>query len=111
MINMRWTTTVEEPEVMDAAINDYGTVIRYSDTIEMDLVYVAKKIQYQDDIIYFRLAVALKTVMQEFLYAMGAFWPLSFLSLSVLGLVFAYKLSKKIQYDIKQITDYLKRNF
>ena len=93
-------------EVMDAAVNGYGSITRYSDTIKMDLVYVAKKITYKGKPLFFRLAVELKTVMEEF-YTLWIRLALVFSSFIIIGLAIAYKLSKKIQYDIHQITHYL----
>ncbi len=94
-------------EVMDAALNGYGSITRYSDTIRMDLVYVAKKIKYKGEPIFFRLAVKLKTVMQEF-YKLWIQLALVFTLFILFSLFIAYKISKKIQHDIQQITHYLK---
>ena len=95
------------PEIMDAAISEYGYVIRYSDTIKIDFVYVSKQVVYNDKVIFFRLAVSLDRVMHEF-YALWTRIALVFSIFIIIGLLIAYNISKKIRYDIQQITDYLR---
>lgn len=95
------------PEIMDAAIQDYGFITRYSDTIQTDFVYVAKKVSYQNHFIFFRLAVSLDKVMEEF-YTLWSRLASVFSIFILIGLIVAYKISKKIRHDIQQITDYLR---
>lgn len=95
------------PEIMDAAVNEYGFITRYSDTIKRDFVYVTKKSVYQNQVIFFRLAVSLDKVMEEF-YTLWSRLALVFSIFIIVGLVIAYNISKKIRHDIQQITDYLR---
>ena len=95
------------PEIMDAAIREYGFITRYSNTIKTDFVYVAKKITYQGRPVFLRLAVSLDMVMKEF-YTLWSRLALVFSAFVLIGLVIAYKISKKIRHDIQQITDYLR---
>jgi len=95
------------PEIMDAATREYGFITRYSNTIKMDYVYVAKRVIYQGNPIFFRLAISLDTVMKEF-YSLWSRLAIVFSVFIVIGLVIAYKISKKIRHDIQQITDYLR---
>ena len=95
------------PEVMDAALNEYGFVIRYSDTIKTDFLYVAKQLSFENKPVFFRLSMSLETVMEEF-YTLWFRLAAVFSIFILISLVMAYKLSKKIRHDITQITEYLK---
>jgi len=95
------------PEIMDAARGDYGFITRYSDSVKVDLLYVAKQVDYKNKKIYFRLSIPLNRVMSEF-YDLW-FRLITVFSLFIgLSLIMAYRLSKKVKHDIDQITDYLK---
>lgn len=94
-------------EIMEAAVKEYGFIMRYSHTIGTDFVYVAKKVLYKGDPLFFRLSVSLETVMQEF-YALWYWLAFAFSVFIVIALIIAYKISKKIRYDILQITEYLR---
>ena len=93
-------------EVMEAAANEYGFVTRYSNTIGADFVYVAKKVSFHNKPVFFRLSISLRAIMQEF-YDLWYRLALVFTAFIIIGLIIAYKISKKIHYDINQITDYL----
>lgn len=93
-------------EVMDAAREEYGTITRYSDTIGIDFVYVAKRVLYKGEPIFLRLSVSLEMLFEDF-FALWYRFAAVFIGVILVSLVVAYKLSKKIRYDMMQITDYL----
>lgn len=95
------------PEIMDAATQEYGFITRYSDTIKSDFLYVAKQVKYKDSEVFFRLSVSLTTVMQEF-YQLWIRLAGVFTLFILIGLIIAYRISKKIHHDIDQITNYLR---
>ena len=95
------------PEVMDAALQEYGCVVRYSDTIETDFLYVSKKLTFEGKPVFFRLSVSLQSVMEEF-YTLWFRLALVFSIFVIISLVMAYNLSKKIRHDINQLTEYLR---
>lgn len=95
------------PEIMDAAVHEYGLVTRYSDSIKTDFLYVAKRVSYKEEFIFFRLAVNLDKVMEEF-YTLWSRLALVFSIFILIGLFVSYNISKKIRHDIQQITDYLR---
>lgn len=97
----------ERPEIMEAVLNEYGFITRYSDTLNIDFVYVAKKVSYKNKPIFFRMAVSLDRVMEEF-YALFSRLTLVFSFFLAIGLAIAYQISKKIRHDITQITEYLR---
>lgn len=94
------------PEIMDAAIQDYGFITRYSDTLHTDFVYVAKKIPYKNSFVFFRLSTNLNAIMKEF-YTLWSRLALVFSIFVLIALVIAHNISKKIRHDILQITNYL----
>ena len=94
------------PEIMDAARKEYGFITRYSHSINVDLLYVAKKMKYKEKDIFFRLAIPLDTVMKEF-YDLWLKLAVVFSFFVIIGLLIAYKISKKIRNDINEITNYL----
>lgn len=93
-------------EIMEAMQKPYGITIRYSKTLKSDFVYVAKKLSTPEGILYFRLSMSLKSVMDHF-YALWIKLFAAFTVLLAIALIIAYKISKKAHYDILQITHYL----
>lgn len=93
-------------EVMQAMTEPYGIAVRYSNTLKTDLIYVAKKITTPKQILYFRLAMSLKSVMDRF-YALWLKLFGAFSVLMIISLIIAYNISKKARHDIAQITHYL----
>ncbi len=95
-------------EIMEAAVKEYGFIMRYSHTVKNDFIYVAKKIIFNEEMVFFRLSVSLQSVMKEFLTLW--YWLVAVFSFFILiGLFIAYKISKKIRFDILQITEYLRQ--
>ncbi|MDD5053272.1 MAG: HAMP domain-containing sensor histidine kinase [Sulfuricurvum sp.] len=93
-------------EIMQSMRERYGITIRYSKTLKTDFVYVAKKVSTPHGILYFRLSMSLKGVMDHF-YALWIKLFLAFGVLVVIALMIAFKISKKARHDILQITQYL----
>ncbi|MDP1785470.1 MAG: histidine kinase dimerization/phospho-acceptor domain-containing protein, partial [Sulfuricurvum sp.] len=93
-------------EIMHSAIEPYGVALRYSKTFDEDYIFVAKQIPFQGDIAVLRLGVTLHSVMQYF-YLLWIKLAASFALFIVIALIIAFKISKKTQYDIAQITHYL----
>lgn len=93
-------------EIMQAMNEPYGVTTRYSKTLKTDFVYVAKKVSTQHGILYFRLSMSLKGVMEHF-YALWIKLIIAFGALVAIALAIAYKISKKARHDIIQITRYL----
>jgi signal transduction histidine kinase len=93
-------------EVMQAGSNEFGISTRYSNTLKMDFLYVAKAQQYKGEKIYLRLSKSLEKVLEGF-YSLSSRLLLSFLFFVILALAISYNMSKKIHYDISQIIQYL----
>ncbi len=94
-------------EVMQAATAPYGFITRYSHTMGVDSMYVAKKVAYKNKPVFFRLSVTLEAIMYEF-YSLWSRLAIVFSSFLIIGFIIVYKLSKKIHYDIQEITSYLR---
>jgi signal transduction histidine kinase len=94
-------------EVMEAATQEFGSIMRYSDTIGIDFIYVAKKVLYRGEPLFLRLSVSLDKVMEDF-YALWYRLAIVFTVFIVIGLFIALKISKKIRHDLVQITEYLR---
>ena len=99
-------STINREEVMNAAIEPYGVEVRYSATFDEDYIFVAKQIAFQGDIVILRLGVTLHSVMGYF-YQLWIKLAASFALFIMIALILAFKISKKVEYDIAQITQYL----
>lgn len=99
-------SSLNRQEIMHAATQAYGVDVRYSATLDEDYIFVAKRIVFQGDIVTLRLGVTLHSVM-EYFYQLWIRLAASFALFVIIALVLAFKISKKVQYDIAQITHYL----
>ncbi len=93
-------------EIMQARRDDLGLDTRYSATLHMHYLYVAKKVLVDDHIIYLRLATPLDEIMSNF-YTLWSRLVMIFVLSMVIGLIGAYQMSKRVRYDIEQIVKYL----
>lgn len=93
-------------EIMQARRDGEGIDTRYSTTLHMHYLYVAKKILVDDQIIYLRLATPLDEIMSNF-YTLWSRLIMIFIVSMIIGLVGAYQMSKRVRYDIEQIVKYL----
>lgn len=93
-------------EVMESNTKEYGFIIRYSNTVEADFLYVAKKIVYKNRDIYIRLSMSLAQIMDDF-YSLWIKLLFIFIGILIIATIVSQKMSKKVVYDIEQITSYL----
>ncbi len=99
-------STLNRQEIMNAITQPYGVDVRHSITLDEDYIFVAKQIAFQGDIVILRLGVTLHSVM-EYFYQLWLRLAASFALFILIALILAYKISKKVQHDIAQITHYL----
>ena len=93
-------------EIIGARENEYGVAIRYSHTLKEDFIYVAKAVDINNKRAFLRLSMSLETVFESFYI----FWYRMAFAISffiLLSIIIPYQMSKKIRYDIEQITLYL----
>jgi signal transduction histidine kinase len=93
-------------EVMMANKSEFGESIRYSKTIGVDFLYVAKKIEYKNKHYTMRLSMALDRVLSHF-YDLSLKIGLIYLIIIALSFYTSQTMSKKVIDDIARIKDYL----
>ena len=99
-------STHNREEVMNAATEPYGVNVRHSAVFDEDYIFVAKQISFHGDIVILRLGVPLHSIM-EYFYELWIKLAASFALFIIIALIIAFKISKKAEYDIAQITHYL----
>lgn len=95
-------------EVMEAARQTWGQVVRYSHTLETSFLYVAQRITWRGEPYTLRLAVSLAKILDDFYTLL---FRLATVFVLLLGLVFylAVKMSRKVRYDIDELSAYLEQ--
>jgi len=93
-------------EIMQANSEEFSHIIRYSDTLFVDFLYVAKKIVVRNEPIYLRLSTSLAKVMEDF-YSLWIKLALLFLLILMFAFYASKRMSARVLYDIEQLTNYL----
>lgn len=93
-------------EIMHANSEVFSDVTRYSKTLKVDFLYVAKKISFKDKKIYIRLSMSLAQVMDDY-YSLRRKLYFIFFGIVLIAAYISRRMSQKIVYDISQITTYL----
>jgi len=93
-------------EILHADSDSFAHAIRYSKTLKVDFLYVAKAVKYRDSLIYIRLSISLDAIMSEF-YSLYSKLFLLFLIVVILAFYISKRMSEKVLLDIAQITNYL----
>ena len=98
---------LHRPEIITASQQEFGKDIRRSDTVDKDMLYVAKKVSTMHGIYYLRISKYIEDFSEEFLH----------LSIKVIFLMFAFflialwvgfNLNNQIKYEIDKIAIFLK---
>jgi len=95
------------PEILQSDRENFGYSIRYSRTLQRDMLYVVKKVSFNDKYIYIRLAKEIKGIYVEFLnlgIKISAVLVLFFIILFILS----YKINTQIQHETNKIVNFLK---
>ncbi len=93
-------------EIIQARDEKFGYKIRHSDTIDTDLLYIAKRYSLYNGYIYIRLSTELKNINEQIL-------SLGFKIFGVLALFFlviffvTYNISKELEKEIVKIVTFL----
>ena len=93
-------------EIMDAEKNGFGHAVRYSTTTHIDYLYVAKEVEVNNRALYLRMATPLSKIMSNF-YDLWLQILVIMFSFIIVAVALSFSMSKKVSYDIKQITNYL----
>lgn len=94
------------PEVMQAMREGTGTVVRYSTTTGKNYIYYAKLVNINGQKQFLRIAYP-TSIIDNYLYSVWFKIALVFILAAIIGVIFSYKVNKKIQLQITQVTDYL----
>jgi miniconductance mechanosensitive channel len=86
-------------EIIRSATQEFGITTRYSSTLGIDFLYVAKRISYHNRVITLRLSVSLARIMDDFYLAWSRL-AVVFLVFIILSLI----LHKDISYFITGIS-------
>ena len=86
-------------EIREAITHKYGFIIRHSKTLDVDFLYVAKKIQIDDSYIILRLSKKLSIIMNDFY----DFW-IQLVTLLMMSLIILFLLSNIMHKKIKEQT-------
>jgi len=93
-------------EVMMANKLEFGESVRYSKTIGVDFLYVAKKITYNSKSYTMRMSMSLAQVLSHF-YELSLKIGLIYLFILIISFYMSNTMSKKIIEDIGRIKVYL----
>jgi len=93
-------------EVMQSSKEEFGVSLRYSHTIGTDFLYVAKRTHYQGKQIILRVSDSMERILASFT-TITSRMVFAFLFFIILAIIISYKLSKKIDEDVSQLTGYL----
>ncbi len=93
-------------EVMASNSQEFGMSTRYSKTLKTDFLYVAKRIIFQQEPIYLRLSMSLERILHNF-YTLWRNLLIIFALMTLIAIAVSFQMSKRIRYDIAQITRYL----
>ncbi len=93
-------------ELMQSNTQKYGDITRYSDTVQTDFLYVAKRVSYKGEQVYIRLSMSLAQIMYDF-YSLWMKLFFVFIAIVVVATLISRNMSQRVVYDISQITNYL----
>ncbi len=93
-------------EILEAKNKNYGKTIRFSKTLDLELLYVVKKIVIDDNIYYVRLADYTAKIKDNFTNLI--YQIVSFITIFIIiAFVITYFLSIKIKKETNSILNYL----
>jgi len=94
-------------EIMQARKDGYGEKIRHSNTLDRTLLYVVKKVDFNQSTIYLRLAKEIKGIQEQI--ANLGLKIFAVILLFLFTLLFAtYKIHKELEYEVNKIVHFLK---
>src|SRR5205085_3450704 len=96
------------PEVVEARERGLGMARRHSDTINVDMLYVAAPVAHPS-IAFVRVALALSSIRQQLestLFATSAALGIALLSALVIGYLFSARMGKRVRAIARVATRY-----
>ncbi|MEA3512041.1 MAG: ATP-binding protein [Campylobacterota bacterium] len=93
-------------EIIASKYQNYGSTIRYSNTLKKDFLYVAKMFENNNNIIYIRMSKDIEQINNRFL-SLSLKVGLLFIFFIILAFLIAFNMSIKIEDEIKSILKFL----
>ena len=93
-------------EVLESKYNKFGSIIRYSDTLNKELLYVSKKQSLDNQTYYIRMARELDNIKNEYFY-LTVKVSILFIICIVLFFLLALKTSQRIESETNKILKFL----
>lgn len=94
------------PEIMQAMREGKGTSVRFSTSTSKNYIYHAKISHLSGQKLFLRIAYP-TSIVDDYLYPIWLKIAIVFALAGLIGIIFSYKVNKKIQLQISQITAYL----
>lgn len=93
-------------EIVQLDKKDVGSVIRHSDTVNKDYLYVVKKYEIKNKTYFIRIAKAIKKINDQIL-KLGIEVIMALVVFFILLFYASYKISKEVQEEISLISSFL----
>jgi len=97
---------LQRAEVINSKYQEYGFIIRKSDTVNKELLYVSKKFSLHGEDYFIRMARDIEQINEEFFY-LSLKIAILFLFFVMLAFWVARYISKKVEYETTEILDFL----
>ncbi|PIF04428.1 MAG: two-component sensor histidine kinase [Arcobacter sp.] len=94
-------------EVLQSKYNKFGSIVRYSNTLKKDFLYVSKKQILNGEDYYIRMAQDLAKIDEAYIY-MSFKVAILFIIFIVIFFLVTLKISQKVQYETNAIMKFLK---
>ncbi len=93
-------------EVINSKYQEYGFIIRKSDTVNKELLYVSKRFSLHGEDYFIRMARDIEQINKEFFY-LSVKIAVLFLFFVAIAFFVARYISKKVEYETTEILDFL----
>ncbi|QOG12362.1 ATP-binding protein [Arcobacter sp. FWKO B] len=99
---------INREEIIQARNFGMGESIRYSTSVNKDLLYIAKKIEVNNDIYYIRMADDIVKIKSDFT-ALSIKASIIFALFLVFAFFITYQISTKVKDETDKVLEYLKK--
>ena len=93
-------------EIVQANEDEFGFIIRRSDSIKTDFLYIAKRFTYKDSFLYIRISKELQSINEK-IYVLGAEILAIFAIFFIIIFIVTYKISTMIAQEFQKIASFL----
>ena len=94
-------------EIMQSNEEDYGYVIRYSNTLQEHMLYIAKKHTFNNHTVYIRLAKELKNINSQ-IFSLGIKVLTVLILFFIAIFIVTYKINTQLKNETQKIAHFLK---